>query len=140
MAGRAVGAHRGGSTPFIGTERRRISKREGKGARDELDREKGRCLWFSKGGWASWRDGDGVARAGEDSRDEEMAAGLSCAARGVGWEVPRGGAAILGAGTTAAGQTDDRRRLGMAPTDAGAGLTKTRPQANPRGWKKSARR
>ena len=29
--------------------------------------------------------------------------------------------------------------LGMAPAGAGAGLAKTRPQANPRDWKKPAR-
>ena len=30
--------------------------------------------------------------------------------------------------------------VGMAPADAGAGLAKTHPQANPRGWVKPARR
>ena len=29
--------------------------------------------------------------------------------------------------------------VGMAPAGAGAGLAKTRPQANPRDWKKPAR-
>jgi len=32
-----------------------------------------------------------------------------------------------------------QRELGMAPAGAGAGLTKTRPQTNPRDWKKPAR-
>ena len=40
-------------------------------------------------------------RVGEDSKDEEMAAGLSCAACGVGWEAFRGGAATWGRGTAA---------------------------------------
>jgi len=30
--------------------------------------------------------------------------------------------------------------VGMAPADSNAGLVKTRPQANPQGWKKSARK
>jgi len=32
------------------------------------------------------------------------------------------------------------QRLGMAPADSGAGLAKTRPQANPLDWRKPARR
>ena len=43
-----------------------------------------------------------VARTGEDSREEKMAAGLSCTAHGVGGEVLRAGAVTWGRETTTA--------------------------------------
>ena len=59
-----------------------------------------------------------MVRAGKDSSDEEVAAGLSCMACGVGWEVLRGGAATSmwrnhgeGGGTPVSAE-GGRRRVG----------------------------